>query len=237
MNWASKTKRKNLDLFHQLGEPLPLPYKVENSFSNEDSKSGSEENWHQRKGRDTILLNKHSFERTNEEPSEIFQDRTKNMSISRPRPIPLRKFVRPLPYETSREPQYPPRKIGTYDKVELIKSLRLRLEELQELAQRGRLDINYDEFEQFHQHLLEVLRTNERERYLEEQKLGPSNIDSSVLVELERLQKEKETLRRANKTDVFWRNVSIIIAFVMVVYFLTSFFVSGLNYDYCYYFC
>lgn len=235
MNWTSKTKRKNLDLVHQLGDPLPLPYKVENSISSDNNRSGSEENWHRRKSRDTTLLNRRSFERSNEEPSDIFQDRAKSINTSRPRPIPLRKYIRPLPYETSRELQYHSRQVSIYDKVELIKSLRLRLEEFQEIVQKGRLDIDYDEFEQFHKHLLEMLRANEREQSFEEQ--GSSKIDSSVLNELERLQKDKEILRRANKTDVFWRNVSIIIALVMVVYFLTSFFVSGLNYDYCYYFC
>lgn len=230
-----KNKLRNSGVAIQLGDPLPLPYKVDTQPHIKDEDDTAVETRHNTNIlHEPVLYHRNISTSLNDElyKNEDLKMGPRTINLTKPRPIPIRRnYLNPR--VVSKEISLP----KAYDKQEhlqLMESIEGKLERVKRLMDYKQLSIDYDHLQSFDNELSRVLQEHE-----ELDETNTSELDThedqiqqhegpTILDELEKLQQvthPDHTLRYA------------IIAAGVLIFLVSSFMVSGLNYDYCYYFC
>lgn len=221
-------KRRNDDVMSQLGDPLPLPYKLKSSEPNLNLELVNSKVLYQKPSNDSVL-------RTSET-----DDKTKIpefIKLNRLRPNPIRRqFVR-----KQRD-------------IDLINSIEAKLEYLKQLIEENQLSSSHLGFLQDIRYQLDTLLEKDNEQVNPDFKQvaideipGHSVEDSSdnpnlspIMNELERLQSQA---RLQNNTSpgslqaLKTKRFIMILLLCTLIYLSSSYYVSGLRYEYCYYYC
>lgn len=221
-------RKKNEDVIAQLGEPLPLPYKV-----NESSRINPDYTQHHT----TIesLYKRHDMEKLRSLEAEIEEEEdvtpivNKPIQLIRQRPNPIRREF-----------------IGRLKDIELINSLETDLEYIKELIVNNRLTAKEVQFLQDMKLQLNSQLLNPQEIVYDETK--DDDQISPVMAELERLQNRINpdvTSMVPQKTITTEPGLigqlpikKILLILLCTIIFLSIPYVFRLSsYDYCYYFC
>lgn len=248
----NKNKRKSHygDVQIILGEPLPLPYKINKENPDvheeeEDTAVDTKEFSEPIRRRFNQQINKY---RQVSDIKDNTQLEGSFISLRKPRPLPVQEVPQLRRFLASDEivSTEPLQKSQVSRQLDMIASIEEQIERLRKKVSSGDSLIDMDVLEDIEGRLTDISETKSKKDELKEEdpgKLSQSIAASSeeLLHELEKLQNYNEKLLAASKPTLFEKfpisKVHVAI-FVVVCFLLTSsFVVSGLNYEYCYYFC
>lgn len=224
----TKSKRINHEVAMQLGDPLPLPYKIGGQPQIKDEDDISVEPRHNsRKYQEPILYTRNISSSQNSDiyNPENLKQRTKTITLGKPRPIPLQRN-----YLSSRviSNEHLPKTYDLDEQLRLVDSISTKLGRIRQIVGYKQPEIDYESFQRFESELSIFLREHNEEEHTEIDEYIQQNAEPSVLDELENFQ-------RVAGPDYTLRNTLIVSG--ILFFLISSFVVSGLNYEYCYYFC
>ena len=116
----------------------------------------------------------------------------------------------------------------TEEQLQDVESIAEKLDRIKKLVSYKQINVDYEAFQRFDGELSSLLKDHHEFDEIETNKHLQLTYQPSVLDELENLQ-------RITIPDNTLRYVVIISG--IVIFLISSFIVSGLNYEYCYYFC
>lgn len=225
----TKNKRRNNEVAMQLGDPLPLPYKVDRDVQiKEEDDIAVETRHNSRLFHEPVPLNRNVSFSQNEDIylPENLKTRAKTISLAKPRPVPiLRNYLNPRVVSNDR---ILPKLYDTEEQLQSVESIAEKLDRIRKLVAYREVNIDCEEFQRFDGELSSLLKDHHELDEIEtNEHLQPLH-EPTVLEELENLQ-------RITKPDYTIRYIVIITS--IILFLISSFVVSGLNYEYCYYFC
>lgn len=225
----TKNKRRNNEVIIQLGEPLPLPYKVDNpSHIKDDDDTAVETRHNSRLFHEPIPFNRNISSSQNDEvyKPENTKIRNRTINLAKPRPIPIQRNY--LNSRVVSNERILSKIYDTEEQLQDVESIAEKLDRIKKLVSYKQINVDYEAFQRFDGELSSLLKDHHEFDEIETNKHLQLTYQPSVLDELENLQ-------RITIPDNTLRYVVIISG--IVIFLISSFIVSGLNYEYCYYFC
>lgn len=256
MNRQKRTAR-NDDVRLQLGEPLPLPYKIDIGAHRPHLKEEEDDTAVETKPVNTnkpdpippIIGYRSTSSRPRIEP-EVLEERA-----THPVPIPLRRVYKPrITSIRVTPPRHPAVRYRSREEEALLGSIDEKLANVKQLLSEL-ADLDLRTLEQVETLLQDLLISDQTDRFHLETN-NSFDIDDtalealdesrskSIIDELDRLQRLRESISGSSS----WWNKSLEVAqrhyvvmggvtLAVVCFLVFSLFLSELNYDYCYYFC
>lgn len=239
-----KPKKRSNEVAVQLGEPLPLPYTVTSPTNILKKEDDIEKDFKPTLRHEPIELRKRltsqqSGEFSRGDEGSILQGSNRPGIYTNPRPIAIRRnYLRSLtPIGRNHLNHFEPKEYSVEQKRELIDKIIKDLQSIKDLIDHRQVGLDYELFERFHKELIDILDSigdtsvaddSARRELLESLSADISGNEPTILDELEKFQRR----------DRFRHGALYVSIFVAVVLFLLlSFYLSGLSYEYCYYFC
>lgn len=235
------------DIKSQLGDPLPLPYKLDLSpVSNEDEEETAVEPqplYGHKRGKSldsSIKLRSQAIpmifnSRGLSEGSDI--DRSdQSIVINKPRPISIRNNWLALRRHSGVRTNSGSKSISSIEAIEAKLAEFKRL--IQESGDEPNLEV-LDQMDHLLQNLIEEERTRDHAEDISITESVGEEKELDLMEELERLQKLKKEIVAKNELQVDQKWVWLFIAIFVLVPLLVvlSLMYSELHYEYCYYFC
>lgn len=227
----NKNKRRNNEVALQLGEPLPLPYKVDSNPQIKEEDDATYDTRHNsRPLHEPVPFIRNVSSSQNEEMylPENLKPRAKTINLAKPRPIPiLRNYLNSRVVSNER---ILPKIYDTDEQLQSVDSITEKLDRIRKLVSYREINVDCEAFQRFDAELSSLLKDHHEfdEIQTNEQLQPQPQHEPTVLEELENLQ-------RITKPDYTLRY--IIVSTSIIFFLISSFVVSGLNYEYCYYFC
>jgi hypothetical protein len=152
--------------------------------------------------------------------------RAKTINLAKPRPVPiLRNYLNSRVVSNDR---ILPKLYDTEEQLQSVESIAEKLDRIRKLIAYRQVNIDCEDFQRFDGELSSLLKDHHEFDEIEaNEQLQPLH-EPTVLEELENLQ-------RITRPDYTIRYIVIITS--IILFLISSFVVSGLNYEYCYYFC
>lgn len=229
------------DIKSQLGDPLPLPYKLDVPTTNEEDTVVEPDPlyaFHNRgKSLDSSMkIRSHPIptifnQRVLSEGSDI--DRSEQNIVIKPRPISIRSNRLRLRQNPRPESRLEKRLVLTS-----IASIEDKLNELRNLIQHTGDEPDPETLHQM-DNLLQTLIDEEKSRESEINTENENIADQelNIMQELERLQRLKREIVATSPKTQRWKEYLWIGGVALVIVLLLSLICSQLNYEYCYYYC
>lgn len=238
---SNKPKKRSNEVAVQLGEPLPLPYTVSSPTNILKKEDDIEKDFKPSLRHEPIELRKrlnsqHSGDLSRGNDGSIAQASNRLGIYSNPRPIAIRRnYLRSLTPIGRNHFEHQAYSVG--QKQELIDKIIKDLQSIKDLIDRRQVGLDYELFERFHRELIDILDsigdTSMEDDSARRELLGSLSADISgneptIIDELEKFQRQDRLRHRALYASI---------VAVAVLFLLLSFYLSGLSYEYCYYFC
>ncbi|CUM56530.1 uncharacterized protein AC631_01855 [Debaryomyces fabryi] len=225
----TKNKRRNNEVALQLGEPLPLPYKVDKNIQIKEEDDATMETRHNsRPFHEPIPFIRNVSSSQNHEIylPENLKPRAKTINLAKPRPVPiLRDYLNSRVVSNER---ILPKIYDTEEQLQSVDSIAEKLDRIRKLVVYREINVDCEAFQKFDGELSSLLKDHHEFDEIEaDEQLQPQH-EPTVLEEL-------ESLQRISKPASTIRYIIIITS--IIFFLISSFIVSGLNYEYCYYFC
>lgn len=238
---SNKPKKRSNEVAVQLGEPLPLPYTVTSPTNILKKDDDIEKDFKPALRHEPIELRKRltsqqsgDFSRGDE--GSVLQGSSRPGIYTNPRPIAIRRnYLRSLtPIGRN---HFEPKQYSVEQKRELIDKIIKDLQSIKDSIDRRQVGLDYELFERFHKELIDILDSigdtsvadeSARRELLESLSADISGNEPTILDELEKFQR-----RDRFRHGALYASIGV----AVVLFLLLSFYLSGLSYEYCYYFC